>query len=244
MSDPAQAPTKLSTHVAHLCRLSATFLFIFFVVGCIFTILGRSTDNFLDWQVNFTVQLMERSHLPLIGIALYALSITANDQDQRTHHASTYWKGLIIISALGVMLYLLALAYSSRRAYLSISLRPIPAVSYEENLKLISAKITELKTKEETSKILEDALKRSGKTTSIEENESIEVLKNRILKEEKELLLERYESQQKNENERRRGRISESIRYVIYSFLFIIFYFNLLLFFNRLHKSSWDEEDI
>ena len=236
MSDSDQTPKKLRHHVAYLCRLSAIFLFLLFVVGCTFTILGQSTENFLNWRINFAIQLFERSHLPLISLALYALSITGNEE--RKHHASIYWKRLTIFSVLGVLLYLGALANSSYRVYSLMPSGYHPIVSYEENLKKITSMVGTMSSVDEANEALENTFKRSRKKNPTQTNESLESIKKRIIEGEKGLLLTRHEKQKKQYLQRQHSMRFESIRYVIYSFIFIIFYFNLTLFFNRLHKSS------
>ena len=236
MSDSEQTPKKQRHHIAYLCRLSAIFIFILFVVGSTFTILGQSTDNFLNWRMNLAIQLFERSHLPLISLALYALSITGNEE--RKHHASIYWRRLTIFSVLGILLYLGALANSSYRLYSLMRSGYHPIVSYEEDLKKITSMVGTMSSVDEATEALENTFKRSGKKNTVQANESLESIKKRIIEEEKGLLLDRHEKQKKQYLQRQRSMRFESIRYVIYSFIFIIFYFNLTLFFNRLHKSS------
>ena len=236
MSDSDQTPKKLRHHVAYLCRLSAIFIFIIFVVGCTFTILGQSIDNFLNWRINFAIQLFERSHLPLISLALYSISITGNEE--RKYHASIYWKRLTIFSVLGILLYLGVLANSSYRLYSLMRSSYQPIVSYEEDIKRMTSQVGAMSSVSEANEALENTFKRSGKKNPAQANESLESIKNRIIEEEKELILDHHEKQKKQYLQRQRSMQFESIRYVIYSFIFIIFYFNLTLFFNRLHKSS------
>ena len=236
MSDSDQTPKKLRHHVAYLCRLSAIFIFLLFVVGCTFTILGQSTENFLAWRINFAIQLFERSHLPLISLALYAISITGNEE--RKHHASTYWKRLTIFSALGILLYLGALANSSYRLYSLMPSGYHPIVSYEEDLKRMTSTVGAMNSVDEATEALKNTFQRSGKKNPTQANESLESIKKRIIEGEKGLLLDRHEKRKKQYFQKQRSMRFESIRYVIYSFIFIIFYFNLTLFFNRLHKSS------
>ena len=236
MSDSDQTPKKLRHHVAYLCRLSAIFLFLFFVVGFAFTILGQSTDNFLNWRMNLAIQLFERSHLPLISLALYALSITGNEE--RKHHASIYWRRLTIFSVLGILLYLGALANSSYRLYSLMRSGYHPIVSYEEDLKKMTSQVNAISSIPEATKALENTFKQSGKKNPALANENLEGIKNRILKERTNVILDRHEKQKKQYLQRQRSLRFKSIRYVLYSFIFIIFYFNLTLFFNRLHKSS------
>ena len=235
MSDSDQTP-KLRHHVNHLCRLVAISLFLFFIIGCTLSILGQSSDNFFNWRINVAIQLFERSHLPLISIALYALSLTGNEE--RKHHASIYWKRLTIFSVLGILLYLGALANSSYRLYSLMRSGYHPIVSYEEDRNIMESKISTISSIPEAQKTLENTLKRSGKKNQFATNESLEEIKNAIIKEEGKNLLERHEKQKKQYLQRQRSMRFESIRYVLYSFIFIIFYFNLTLFFNRLNKSS------
>jgi hypothetical protein len=236
MSDSNQTPKKLQHHVAYLCRLAGRIIFLYFIIGCSVTILSQSTDNFLNWRINFALQLFERSHLPLISLALYALSITGNEE--RKHHASIYWKRLTIFSVLGILLYLGALANSSYRLYSLMPSGYHPIVSYEEDLKKMTSIVGAMSSVDEANKALENTFKRSGKKNSTQANESLEAIKKRIIEEEEKLLLDHHEKQKKQYLQRQRSMRFESIRYVLYSFIFIIFYFNLTLFFNRLHKSS------
>jgi len=113
-----------------------------------------------------------------------------------------------------------------------------PIVSYEESLKRMTSEVSKISSVSEANKALENTFKRSGKDNPTQANESLESIKNRIIEEEKKLLLDRHEKQKKQHLQRQRSMRFESIRYVIYSFIFVIFYFNLTLFFNRLHKSS------
>ena len=236
MSDSNQTSKKLQYHVAYLCRLTGRIIFLYFIIGCSVTILSQSTDNFLNWRINFALQLFERSHLPLISLALYALSITGNEE--RKHHASIYWKRLTIFSVLGILLYLGALANSSYRLYSLMRSGYHPIVSYEEDLKKMTSIIGAMSSVDEANKALENTFTRSGKKNPTQENESLESIKKRIIEEEEKLLLDRHEKQKKQYLQRQRSMRFESIRYVLYSFIFIIFYFNLTLFFNRLQKSS------
>ena len=235
MSDSDQTP-KLRHHVNHLCRLVAISLFLFFIIGCTLSILGQSSDNFFNWRINVAIQLFERSHLPLISLALYALSITGNEE--RKYHASIYWKRLTIFSVLGILLYLGALANSSYRLYSLMRSGYHPIVSYEEDRNIMESKISKINSIPEAQKVLENTFKRSEKDNPIKANENLESIKKIIIEEEEKLLLDRHEKQKKQYLQRQRSMRFESIRYVLYSFIFIIFYFNLTLFFNRLHKSS------
>jgi hypothetical protein len=236
MSDLNQTSKKLQHHVAYLCRLSAIFLLIIFVVGCTFTTLGKSADNFLNWRMNLAIQLFERSHLPLISFALYAMGITGKAHYK--HHASVYWKRLTILSTLCILLYLGALANSSHRVYSLIELSYQPTVSYEENLKSITSKINQISSLEEAEKSLENATKRAGQSNQTRKNANLESIKNNILETEKTILRDLYNKQKEQFENNLRNKRFESIRYAIYSCIFIAFYSMLMLFFNRLHKSS------
>ena len=63
-------------------------------------------------------------------------------------------------------------------------------------------------------------------------------IKNNLLETEKTLLRDLYNKQKQQFENNLRNKRFESIRYAIYSCIFIAFYFMLMLFFNRLHKSS------
>jgi len=186
--------------------------------------------------MNLAIQIFERSHLPLISIALYALSLTGNEQ--RKHHASIYWKRLTIFSVLCILLYLGALANSSYRLYSLMRSGYHPIVSYEEDLKTMTSQVNAISSIPEANEALENTLKRSEKKKQFETNKSLEEIKSAIIKEKEKNLFDRHEKQKKQYLQRQRALQFESIRYVIYSFIFIFFYFKLTLFFNRLHKSS------
>ena len=236
MSDSYRTTNKLRSHVAYLCRLSGTVLFIVFGIGCILTIFDRSLNDSEIWRINFQVQLMERSHLPLISIALYALSLSANEE--RKYHASIYWKRLTIFSVLFVILYLGALANSSYRLYSLMRFSYQPIVSYEENLKILRSEVSKMSSISEANKALENTFKRSGKKNPVKANEDLPAIKNIIMQEEEKNLFERHKRQKKQYLAKQRSMQFESIRYTIYSLIFIIFYSNLTLFFNRLYKSN------
>ena len=102
MSDSGKASNKVIAHVTYICRLSANLILILFFFGTLFTILGQSPENMKAWRINFSIQLMERSHLPFIGIALYALSLMS--KEDRKYSASVYWKYLTVICTLGIVL--------------------------------------------------------------------------------------------------------------------------------------------
>ena len=115
MSESGKASNKVIAHISYICRLSANLIFILFFFGTLFTILGQSPENMKVWRINFSMQLMERSHLPFIGIALYALSLMS--KEDRKYSASVYWKYLTVICTLGIVLYLGSLINSSLRSY-------------------------------------------------------------------------------------------------------------------------------
>ena len=236
MSESGKASNKVIAHVAHICRLSANLLFVLFFLGTLFTILGQSPENMKAWRINFSIQLMERSHLPFIGIALYALSLMV--KEDRKYRLSFYWKYLTIISTLGIILYVGTLINSSLRAYSLLKQSYNPAVSLNENLKRMESSVVKISSIEEAKSALRNASQRQGKEINLEDSDNLDSMKIKIQEIETELLSDLYKNQERQFNEVNRRAKFEAIRYTIYSVIFIIFYLKLALFFNRLQKSS------
>ena len=236
MSDKGKASNKVIAHIAHICRLSANLLFILFFFGTLFAILGQSPENMKAWRINFSIQLMERSHLPFIGIALYSVSLMVNED--RKYRASFYWKYLTIISALGIIIYISSLLNSSHRAYLSLKQSYIPSVSLNENLEKMKSSIDSITSIDEAKGVLKNANQRYGEGSTLNDSDDLESIKEKIQKIESELLSEQYIKQEKLFNITNRKDKFESLRYTIYSVIFIIFYLKLALFFSRLQRSS------
>ena len=236
MSESGKASNKVVAHIAHICRLSANLLFVLFFLGALLAILGQSPENMKAWRINFSIQLMERSHLPFIGIALYALSLMVNED--RKYRVSFYWKYLTIISTLGIILYIGSLGNSSLRAYSLLKQSYIPAVSLNENLKRMQFSVDKISSIEEAKSALRNSSQRQGKEINLEDSDNLDSMKIKIQEIEASLLTDQYQIQERQFNEgNRRGKF-EAIRYTVYSIIFIIFYLKLALFFNRLHKSS------
>ena len=236
MSDSGKASKKVIAHIGYICRLSANLIFILFLFGTLLTILGQSPENMKAWRINFSIQLMERSHLPFIGIALYSLSLMVNED--RKYRASFYWKYLTIISALGIILYIGSLLNSSHRAYLSLKQSYIPSVSLNENLEKMKSSIDSITSIDEAKSALRNVNLRQGNEAILDDSDNLESIKEKIQKIESELLSEQYTKQEKLFNTANRKDKFESLRYTLYSIIFIIFYLKLALFFSRLQRSS------
>ena len=236
MSDTGKASKKALAHIAFLCRLSANLIFFIFIVGSSMAILGQGTENMNGWRINFSVQLMERSHFPFIGIALYALSLMVNEE--RKYRASVYWKQLFLISTLGILLYLGCLLNSSERAFSLMRQSFIPSISLKDNTSKMLSSIDQIDSIDEAKSALRNSSQRAGKDFTSEKSENLESIKNQIKEIEANLLYDSYEAQEKQFNATNRRGKFEAMRYVLYSIIFIIFYFKLALFFNRLQRSS------
>ena len=235
MSESGKASNKVIAHIAHICRLSANLLFVLFFLGALFAILGQSPENMKAWRINFSIQLMERSHLPFIGIALYALSLMV--KEDRKYRLSFYWKYLTLISTLGIILYIGSLMNSSLRAY-SLLKQSFSTVSLNENLKRMESSVVKISSIEEAKSALRNASQRQGKEINLEDSDNLDSIKIKIQEIEAALLTDQYQTQERQFYEvNRRGKF-EAIRYTVYSIIFIIFYLKLALFFNRLQKSS------
>ena len=235
MSDSGKASNKALAHIAYICRLSANVIFFIFIFGSFMAILGQGTESMDGWRVNFSIQLMERSHFPFIGIALYALSLMVNEE--RKYRASVYWKQLVLISTLGILLYLGCLLNSSERAF-SLMRQSFPSISLKGNTSKMLSSIDQIGSIDEAKSALRNSSQRAGKDFTSEKSENLESIKNQIKEIEAKLISEGYEAQEKRFNATNRRAKFEAIRYTLYSIIFIIFYFKLALFFNRLQRSS------
>ena len=236
MSESGKASNKVFAHIAHICRLSANILFVLFFLGALFAILGQSPENMKAWRINFSIQLMERSHLPFIGISLYALSLMV--KEDRKYRVSFYWKYLTIISTLGIILYVGTLINSSLRAYSLLKQSYNPAVSLNENLERMESSVVKISSIEEAKSALRNASQRQGKEINLKDSDNLDSIKIKIQEIETELLSDLYKNQERQFYEVNRRAKFEGIRYTVYSIIFIIFYLKLTLFFNRLQKSS------
>ena len=235
MSESGKASNKVIAHIAYICRLSANLLFIIFFFGVLFAILGQSPENMKAWRVNFSIQLLERSHLPFIGIALYALSLMV--KEDRKYRVSFYWKYLTLISTLGIILYIGSLMNNSFRAY-SLMKQSFSTVSLNENLKRMQSSVVKISSIEEAKSALRNASQRQGKEINLEDSDNLDSIKIKIQEIETELLSDLYKNQERQFYETNRIGKFEAIRYTVYSIIFIIFYLKLALFFNRLQRSS------
>ena len=236
MSESGKASSKVIAHVTYICRLSANLIFILFFFGSLFAILGQSPENMKAWRINFSMQLMERSHLPFIGIALYALSLMT--KEDRKYSASVYWKYLTVICTLGIVLYLGSLVNSSLRSYSLMKQSFMPSVSLRENLEKMKSSVDTISSIDEAKSALRNASQRQGKEPNLEESDNLGTLKTKISEIESELIREQYEKLESQFYEINRRDKFEALRYTIYSIIFIIFYLKLTLFFNRLQRSS------
>ena len=236
MTESGKASNKVIAHISHICRLSANLVFLIFFFGVLLAILGQSPEDMKVWRINFSIQLMERSHFPFIGIALYALSLTS--REDRKYSASVYWKYLTIICTLGMFLYIGSFLNSSQRAYSELKKVYIPSVSLRENLEKIKSSVDTISSIDEAKSALRNASQRQGKEPNLEESDNLGTLKTKILYIESELIGEQYEKLENQFYEVNRRSKFEALRYTIYSIIFIIFYLKLTLFFNRLQRSS------
>ena len=178
MSEPGKTSNKVIAHIAYICRLSANLLFVLFFLGALFAILGQSPENMKAWRINFSIQLMERSHLPFIGISLYALSLMV--KEDRKYRVSFYWKYLTLISTLGIILYIGSLMNSSLRAYTLLKQSYNPAVSLNENLKRMESSVVKISSIEEAKSVLRNASQRQSKEINLEDSDNLDSIKIKI----------------------------------------------------------------
>ena len=193
-------------------------------------------NDMISWRVNFSFQVLERSHLPIIGIAFYSLSLIVNEE--RKYQAKVYWKNLTILSTIAIILYVICFVNSSHRGYLMTKQSYVPSITYEENLDTIKSSIEKIKTPDEAKNALRNASARLDKKIDTAVDLNLQSLKERILELETSILSENYANQEKKFNSVNRKNKFDALRYILYSSIFIIFYIKLTLFFNRLYKSS------
>ena len=236
MTESGKASNKVMAHISHICRLSANLVFLIFFFGVLLAILGQSPEDMKVWRINFSIQLMERSHFPFIGIALYALSLTS--KEDRKYSASVYWKYLTIICTLGMFLYIGSMINSSLRAYSLMKQSFLPSVSLSETLEKMKSSVDTISSIDEAKSALRNASQRQGKEPNLEESDNLGTLKTKIYEIESELIREQYQKQERLFYEVNRRSKFEALRYTIYSIILIIFYLKLTLFFNRLQSSS------
>ena len=236
MSESGKASNKVIAHISYICRLSANLVFIIFFFGVLLAILGHSPEDMKVWRINFSIQLMERSHFPFIGIALYALSLMS--KEDRKYSASVYWKYLTVICTLGIVLYLGSLVNSSLRSYSLMKQSFMPSVSLRENVEKMKSSVDTISSIDEAKSALRNASQRQGKEPNLEESDNLGTIKTKIYEIESELIREQYEKLESQFYEINRRDKFEALRYTIYSIIFIIFYLKLTLFFNRLQRSS------
>lgn len=236
MTELGNASKKVIDHIAHLCRISANLIFFIFLFGALFSILAESAENMKAWRGNFSIQLMERSHLPFIGIALYALSLMSKGNHK--YSTSVYWKYLTFICTLGVALYIGSLINSSLTSYGLLNQKYTPAVSLNESTEKMQTLVGKINSIEEAKNALRNVSLRQGNELNLEESDNLETIKTKIQEMESKLLREQYEKQERQFYKINRRSKFEALRYTIYSIVFIIFYLKLTLFFNRLQRSS------
>ena len=138
---------------------------------------------------------MERSHLPFIGISLYALSLMV--KEDRKYHVSFYWKYLTLISTLGIILYVGTLINSSLRAYSELKQVYIPSVSLNENLKIMESSVVKISSIDEAKSALRNASQRQGKEINLEDSDNLDSIKIKIQEIEAALLTDQYQIQER-----------------------------------------------
>ena len=101
----------------------------------------------------------------------------------------------------------------------------------------MQSSVDQISSTEEAQSALRNSSQRLGKDIDLDNND-LESIKNKIKEIEATFLSDSYKNQEKQFNATNRKGKFEAVRYTIYSFIFIIFYFKLTLFFNRLQRSS------
>ena len=103
----------------------------------------------------------------------------------------------------------------------------------------MQSSVNKISSIEEAKITLKNANLRQGNEAILDDSDNLESIKEKIQKIESELLSEQYTKQEKLFNTANRKDKFESLRYTLYSIIFIIFYLKLALFFSRLQRSSW-----
>ena len=227
---------KTQEHVFHLARLCARFLFLFFCVGCVFSILGKSTNDFLGWRDHFTRNLLERSYLPLIVVALYSLSVNSKNSEG---YKRRIWQRLTIICVIFSVLYTFSALNSGHRMYSHLRATFTPTKSIDETIEFMESRANKVETTKDAMDLLEKIYSDAEADKIAEvDGDDLNQLRVEIKKVQKNRILAQYEKSEKAFHSEIRNKRFESTRYFIYSILFVVFYLNLMIFFNRLYKSS------
>lgn len=234
MNNSDQVGSKKLSHICYLCRLSARFLLLTFLIGCLFSVLGKSTSDFIEWRVNLSRQVMERSYMPLIIISLYALGTQSFFSN--SSNTAKYWKRLIVISSIFILLYSTLLINSAMMLKSQLGQSFIPQTSKKEAIELIEKKVIAINNDDDAINILKNVHSRLEKSYNPDDSLSLDNKKELILNLEKKYLDKMYgDSKAKFANQLRSKRV-ESAKYFVLSALYVLFYSFLLAFFNRLAK--------
>ncbi len=226
---------KTQEHGFHLARLCAKFLFLFFCVGCVFSVLGKSTNDFLAWRDHLSRNLLERSYLPLIVVALYSLSVNSKNSEG---YKRRVWQRLTILCVILSVLYTFSALNSGHRMYSHLNTSYTPIKTIEESFSLIESRANQIESTKEAKDLLKNIKSNTEESAIIKADDDIDKLRDEIKKVQKNRILRQYEKSEKAFHSEIRNKRFESTRYLIYSIMFIFFYLNLVIFFNRLYKSS------
>ena len=234
MPDDLKVSKKLRAHASLLASRIAIFLCFLFIVGWLISILPVYFSD-LNWRMQFFLQLLERSHLPLIGFALYSLSVNL-DASNRKYAPFIYWKRLKNSASAISLIYLLSLILTVITGLALIHAVYEPSISKEKQQNKIEIEIEAKVNKEELLTMFGKANFSKSEQEEIEGTENIESLKS-LMKEKANRDINAHYKKLEKEGSKTINRIKlDSIKYSVMAFMYMIMYLYLYFFFNRLYK--------
>ena len=183
----------------------------------------------------FSMQLLERSHLPLIGFGIFALSLNF-DKTERKYPPFVYWKRLKIIASAVSLLYLLSLGLTIITGLALIHAQYEPLFSKKDKLSELTIEIDKKTDKEDLINMFKNAKFDSQEMEKIETTQDLNELKS-ILKDKATRDINAHYQKIENAGKKNIARIKlDAIKYGLMGFMYMIMYLYLYIFFNRLYR--------
>lgn len=234
MPNGLKVSSKTSAHVYQLASKVGVFLCILFFVGWVLSILPIYFAE-LEWRMAFSMQLLERSHLPLIGFAIFALSLNF-DTTERKYPPFVYWKRLKIIASAVSLIYLLSLGLTIITGLALVHAQYEPLFSKKDELIKLTIEIDKKTDKEELINMFKNAKFDSEEMEKIETTQDLNELKS-ILKDKATRDINAHYQKIENAGKKNIDRIKlDAIKYGLMGFMYMIMYLYLYIFFNRLYR--------
>ncbi len=226
---------KIKFHSAHLCRLISIILVLIFSLGWVLSIIPIDYLNFGAWRMHLSQQLNERSHLPLIAIALYALSLNCNEE--RKYSPLYYWKRLKFISCLAILIYLCSILNSSITGII-LARTEVHAPSIKNQQEIAYKKIDSIESKDELLEMLNSSKIKIGKKNQFNQLSSITDIQ-LILKEKADQDIQKQTKKITDQAQTKIWKIRmDSLKYTSMSIIYMVFYILMFVFFDRLCKEE------